>query len=76
MAGAHEAPRQSAGVLALLENCGSRDKRGLVAVDPLHETTPAGRKIVHEFRLVEPQAIEVDQVHVGAQAGRQSAAVT
>jgi len=54
--------QQRGGVLASLENGGSGHKRGLVAIDPLHETTPARRKIVHELRLVEPQTIELDQV--------------
>jgi hypothetical protein len=41
----------------------------------LHKTTPARGEVVHKFGLAKPQAIELDQIHVGAQARRYSAAV-
>jgi hypothetical protein len=71
-AGAHQMTGRHASVLAILEDLRSSDEGGLIAIDTLHEATTAGGKIVHEFRLVESQAIEVDQVHVGAQARRES----
>src|SRR2546426_2049156 len=74
-AGAHETAGHGAGVLALLEDRRSGDERRLVAVDALHEAAAAGRHVVHEFRLVEPQAGKNDQGHVGAQARREPAAV-
>src|SRR5262245_3283716 len=72
---AHEAAGHRAGMLAPLEGRRSGQERGDVAVDPLHEAAAAGRKIVDELRLVEAQALEIDQVHVGAQTRRQSTAV-
>src|SRR6202163_4080147 len=72
---AHQMTGHRAGVLAPLEGWRAGDERRLVAVDTLHETPAAGRKVVDEFRLMEPQAIEVDQVHVGTQARREPAAV-
>jgi hypothetical protein len=66
-AGPHKTTGQCTGVLALLENRDSGNERCFVPVHPLHEPTSAGRKIVHKFRLIKPQLIEVDQVHVGAQ---------
>jgi hypothetical protein len=41
----------------------------------LHEAATASGKIVDELRLVEAQALEIDQVHVGAQPRRESTAV-
>jgi hypothetical protein len=39
------------------------------------EAATAGRHVVDQFGLVEPQAIEVDQIYIGAQSGREPAAV-
>src|SRR5207245_6484532 len=75
VAGAQEPAGQRAGVLAPLEGWRASQECGDVTVDPLHEAAPAGRKIIDELRLVEPQAVEVDQVDVSAQAGRAPAAV-
>src|SRR5439155_16331146 len=74
-ASAHEPARHRAGVLAALEDRNSGDEGGLVAVDTLHEAAPAGRHVVNQLRLVEPQPVKVDQVDVGAQPGREPAAV-
>ena len=38
-----------------------------VAVDPLHQPAAAGREIVHDLRLVQPEPVEIDDVHIGAQ---------
>jgi hypothetical protein len=51
-----------AGVLAALENRSSGDESGLVTLDTLDEAATAGRHVVDQLGLVEPQAIEVDQV--------------
>lgn len=71
----HEAPRHRAGMLASLEDGNACRKRCFISIDPLHETPAAGRHVVHELRLVQPQALEVDDVHVGAQARHQPAAI-
>src|SRR5262249_54481372 len=75
VAGAHEAAGHRAGMLAPLEGRRAGQERGDVAVDPLHEAAATGGKIVDEFRLVEVQALEIDQVHIGAQPRRESTAV-
>src|SRR2546428_11530934 len=62
-------------MLAPLEGRRPGQERGDVAVDPLHEAAAAGRKIVDEFRLIEAQTLEIDQVDMGAQARRESTAV-
>ena len=74
-AGAHESAGHRAGVLAALEYRSTGDKSGLVALDTLHEAATAGRHVVDQLGLVEPQAIEIDQVYVGAQSGREPTAV-
>src|ERR1700676_4048307 len=74
-AGAHESAGHRTGVLAALEYRSSGDERGLVALDTLHEAATAGRHVVDQLGLVEPQAIEVDQVYVRAQSRREPAAV-
>src|SRR5215471_2368097 len=61
-AGTYESTGQCAGVLAALEDRRSGDECGLVAVDMLHEAATASWQVVDQFGLVEPQAIEVDQV--------------
>ena len=42
---------------------------GDVAVDPLHEAPAFGGKVVDELRLVEAQALEVDQIAADSTAG-------
>ena len=58
-------------MLASLEDRNAGRNRRFIAVDALHETAAAGRHVVHELRLVQLQAVEVDEVDVGAQARRQ-----
>src|SRR5438105_2970764 len=70
-----EAPRHRAGMLASLEDGNACRNRRLISIGPLHETAAAGRHVVHELRLVQPQTVEVDDVHVGAQARHQPAAI-
>jgi len=62
-------------VLTALEDWDSGDKRGLVAIHALHEAAAAGRHVVDQFGLEEPQAIEVDQIDVGAQSRSKPAPV-
>ena len=71
----YEAPRHRAGMLASLEDGNACRKRCLISIDPLHKTPAAGRHVVHELRLVQPQTIKVDDVYVGAQARHQPAAI-
>src|SRR5262249_43996540 len=75
VAGAHEAAGHRAGMVAPLEGRRPGQERGDVAFDPLHEAAAAGGKIVDELRLVEAQALEIDQGHAGAQPGREPPAV-
>src|SRR5215470_2998968 len=72
---ADETPRHRTGMLATLEDGNACRQRGFVAVDALHEAPAAGRHVVDQLRLMQPQAIEVDDVHVGAQARHQPAAI-
>src|SRR5262245_41320658 len=58
--------RHRAGVLTALEDRSASNKRRFVAIDALHEAAAAGRHVVDQLGLVEPQAVEVDQVYVGA----------
>ena len=62
-AGAHEPAGHCASVLAALENRNSGDESGLVALDTLDEAATARRHVVDQLGLIEPQAIEVDQVY-------------
>src|SRR5215813_14119284 len=75
LACAYEAPRHRAGMLAAFEDRNARRKRRFISFDPLHETPAAGRHVVHELRLVQAQTVEVDDVHVGAQARHKPAAI-
>src|SRR6266699_2786940 len=74
-AGAHEPAGHRAGVLAVLEDRRAGDQRRLVALDALNEAPAVGRHVVNQFGLVQPQAVEVDQVDVGALARREPATV-
>ena len=65
---ANEAPGTVAGGLAVLERGLPGHERGAVAVDPLHQPSTAGRQVEHHLRGVQAQAVEVDQVEVGALA--------
>src|ERR1700686_4862259 len=71
----YEAPRHRAGMLASLEDGNACRKRCFISIDPLHETPAASRHVVHELRLMQLQAFEVDDVDVGAQTRHQSAAI-
>src|SRR5712692_829445 len=75
VAGTHQATGHRPGMRAALEDRRPRDQRRLVAVDPLHEAAAAGGHVVDELGLVEPQALEIDQVHVGAQTRLEPAAI-
>ena len=74
-ASANKPAGHRAGVLAALKDRSPGDERGLIPVDTLHEAAAARRHVVDQLGLVEPQAIEVDQVHIGAQSDRLSASV-
>src|ERR1700722_11728475 len=74
-AGADKATGHRPGVLAALEDRLSGDKRRDIAIDALHEPAAVRRHVVNEFRLGEPQPVEVDQIDVGGQARREAAAI-
>src|SRR5882672_2700468 len=65
----------SSGLFALLEDGHARADRHVVTVDMLNETPPAGRQIEDHLRGMQVQPIEVDDVHIGLQAGLEPAAV-
>src|SRR6202035_4891029 len=71
----YEAPRHRAGMLASLEDGNACRERCFISIDPLHETTATSRHVVHELRLMQPQTVKVDEVHVGAQARHQPTAI-
>src|ERR1700676_4168950 len=75
MACSYEAPRHRAGMLASLEDGNACCKRCFISIDPLNETPAASRLVVHELWLMQPQMVKVDDVHVGAQARHQPAAI-
>ena len=58
----------------LVGDLAGRDRRD-VAVGGLHEPLAAGREVVAHLGAVRGQPFEVDDVHVGAVAGREHAAV-
>src|SRR5207245_2508172 len=72
---ADEAAGLGAGVLVVLEDRAAGDEGRRVALGPLHQALAAGRQVVDDLGGMEPQAVEVDQVHVGALAGLEPAAV-
>ena len=71
----YEAPRHRAGMLASLEDGNACRKRCFISFAPLHETPAASRHVVYELRLMQPQTVEVDNVHVGALARHQPTAI-
>src|SRR5262245_23975501 len=71
----YEASRHCAGMLASLEDGNACRKRCFISIDPLHETPAASRHVVHKLRLVQPQTVKVDDVHVGAQARHEPTAI-
>ena len=71
----YEAPGHRAGMLATLEDRNACRERCFISVDPLHEAPAAGRHVVDELRLMQPKTVEVDHIHVGAQARHQPAAI-
>src|SRR5262245_26481154 len=66
---------QRRGVHAPLEDRLAGHQRHLVAVDPLNEAPTAGGHVLNKFGPMEPQPVEIDQVHIGTQAGHKSSAV-
>jgi hypothetical protein len=71
----YETPGHRACVLAALEDRNAGRKRCLVSIDTLYEAPTASGHIVDKLRLVEPQTVEVDDVHIGTQARHQPTAV-
>src|ERR1700730_373316 len=71
----YEPPRHRAGMLASLEDGNACRKRCYISIDPLHEPPAVSRHVVHELRLMQPQTVKVDDVHVGAQARHQPTAI-
>ena len=75
VARSYETPGHRAGVLAALEDRNAGRERCFVSLDALHEAPAASGHVVDKLRLVQPQAVKVDDVHVGAQARQQPTAI-
>src|SRR6202022_312720 len=72
---AHEPSGFGTGVLAALEDGGAGDPGRLVAFGSLYEALTAGGEVVDDLGRVQAQAVEIDQVDVGALPGLQPSAV-
>jgi hypothetical protein len=70
-AAAHEPSGFGTGVLAALEDGGAGDQGRLVAFGSLYEALAAGGEVVDDLGRVQAQAVEIDQVDVGALPGLQ-----
>jgi hypothetical protein len=70
-----QVPQHRAGMLAALEDRNARGYHCFISVDPLHKAPADGRQVVPEFRLMQLQTVKVDDVHVGAHARHQPAAI-
>jgi hypothetical protein len=71
----HQTSWHRAGVLAALKDRNAGRKRCFVSFDTLYETPAASGHVVDKLRLVEPQTVKVDDVHIGAQAWQQPTAI-
>src|SRR5438128_468687 len=74
-AAAHEPSGTGTGVLAALEDGGAGDQRRLIAFGSLYQALAAGGEVVDDLGRVQAQAVEIDQVDVGALPGLQAFAV-
>jgi hypothetical protein len=73
--GSNKTPRQSARVLAALEDWDASRKRCFISIDPLHKAPASSRHVVDKLRLMQPQSGEVDHINVGAKTWRESTAI-
>jgi hypothetical protein len=62
-------------MLAALEDWNACCKRCFISIDTLHEASTASRHVVDQFRLMQPQTVEIDDIYVGAQTRLQPAAI-
>lgn len=67
----YEPPWHRTGVLAALEDRNAGRKRGFVSIDTLDKAPAASGHVVDKLRLVQPQTIKVDDVHIGAEPRHQ-----
>jgi hypothetical protein len=75
MACPHETPWHRAGVLAAVEDRDARRKRCFVSIDTLYEAPAASGHVVDKLRLVQPQTVKIDDVHIGTQTRQQPTAI-
>ena len=66
VASSYETPRHRAGVLTALEDRNAGCNRCFISIDTLYETPAASGHVVDKLRLVQPEAVKVDDVHIGA----------
>jgi hypothetical protein len=71
----YETAGHRAGVLAALENRHAGRKRCFISIDTLYEAPAASGQVVDKLRLVQPQTVKVDNVHIGTQARQQPTAI-
>jgi hypothetical protein len=62
----YETLRHRAGVLTALEDGYPGRKRCLISIDTLYEPPATSRHVVDKLRLVQPQTVKVDDVHISA----------
>jgi hypothetical protein len=74
-AAAHEPSGFGTGVLAALEDGGAGDQGRLVTFGSLYEALAAGGRSLTTSGVCRAQAVEIDQVDVGALPGLQASAV-
>ena len=70
----YEPPWHRTGVLAALEDRNAGRKRGFVSIDTLYKRAASGH-VVDKLRLVQPQTIKVDDVHIGAEPRHQTTSI-
>ena len=71
----YETPWHRTGVLAALEDGNAGRKRCFVSIDTLYEAPAVSGHVVDKLRLMQPQTVKVDDVHIGAQARQQPTAI-
>ena len=75
MACSYKTPWHRAGVLTALEDGYAGRKRCFISIDTLYEAPAASGHVVDKLRLMQPQAVEVDDVHIRTQARHQPTAI-
>ena len=75
LAGPQQSTRCGPRIRALLIDRLTRHQRLDIAIDALHEPASASREVVADLRGVQPQALEIDHIDIGALARLQPATI-